>query len=448
MRLGRLFCFLMWPGICTTSSLDPSKNEEFGIFELFDASPASSSRYEWLKEGDFGFDYDGVDRALEVFGPCVEFGDILEQADSQDVISFECGAFETLNNQTSRWQYEVSGSAPPESHREIYTDTSSSIYGPVTSRVLSLGSPNNHASRKRKIPQTSCLTSIMISFPNLDLDGIVSLLGDETQRETVNRIMNLRLMPVSYMEVIERMMRQNSLVRPFEIAREIRITVGPAPAYWISFWMEKCLSPNGQNSCRDRITVTLNDDSRIECFYMDSQRWIELLQLDRISSRAGVDLEAGPPQVRHRVVPNLEESHIHDIVVAHLQANLRSSPARILATISQAGGSSDLETIMRIKKLIERKFVAPVWFHNYLMMNRTVSPSKILTWFFQNINVQERFIWDFVLTGEKISEWRRFCIDGSLELIHNRCREITDPRTGEVIIQLTNDQKRVLLTSL
>ena len=458
MRFGIFFSLPLWPALRATSSVTPSKMEELGSLDFLGLpsdDPAPSPLLEWSSDYDLDIEHEDSDRSLEVFGPCVGYDIILEPANSLNVQSFGFGTFEFFNNQTTG----LLPSTPIPGNQDAadsIADVPDPLLGidhwmPHYDPEPSLEFPSAGDYRKRKNPQNKCLISTLIGYPDLDLDSIVSLLGGEIRREAVNRIMNLRRMPVTYMEVIERMMQENPLVKPSNVVREIRKTAGPVPVNWISIWMRSCMSWNQGNVCREKVTITLNDNSRMECFFMDSSRWVQVLKFENISNRAGVDFEAGfPPSQRRRTAPNLPDRDIHDIVVASLQANLRSSAARILDTISQAGGNSDLATIVRIKNLIERKFVAPVWFHNYLLMNPTAPASKILTSLVRarSISEQERIDWDFVLTDDKISEWRRFCIAGNAELIHNRCREIRDPRSGQVTVHLTNDQKRALLATL
>ena len=342
---------------------------------------------------------------------------------------------------------------------------SSTNSGMTEVSLLSSGSSSGEVStrptRKRKSPRKDTVMTLLIDHPDVDLDGLIALLGEDAEthlRSSLTRLLNLRLMPVMYMDVIETMLRANPYTRAVDISRRISSRLGKAPAFWITLWIQNCYNKDNINECLslERRKITLDDNSRIECFYMDTMRWSYILnhQGYRLEQRGGVDLEIyvsvldrmetipdRRPSSRMVVTPDLPDADISEIIVVQLQGNLEIQPVAILDIIQRAGGQTDISTVQRLYDSIWRKFFAPFWLHNHLLMNSEELDEQFFASLDGIVNHEDVSI-------EKIREWRKFCTDGNGSTLSLRCKDTIDSSTGEVQIELSDSQKLLLLVYL
>ena len=384
----------------------------------------------------------------------------------------------------------ASSSRPPRPKPSLRVDTTLAYRNPAPSStgssftdVSSSSSSSGETSRKRKSPRTDGILKIMTDNPQLDLEGILSLLGDEADlhRSTVTKLMNLRLMPIMFMDVIVRMMQRNPNTKAGDIGKEIKRTVGIAPAYWISLWTDICFTQGNRNECHDleRRMINLDINSQIECYYMDAPRWSEILRQKGygLESRGGVELEIyltalatrtastsgsdsegrsgkmrrlteDRPRVTRVVTPELPDADIQEILAVQMQKNLDISADAVTEIITRAGGNTDSQKVQSIKDQIEKKFIVPIWLHKHILNNKDFSAEEIhdsLIRYLTNVLGGVLLVRDDI-SVERVREWKRFCIDGEAALIGNRCHETIVK--GQMVAELSQEQKLRLLATL
>ena len=393
-----------------------------------------------------------------------------------------------------------SSSRPPRSKPALRVDTTLAYRNPAPSSTgssltdisLSSGSSGSGetrsaaSSRKRKSPQSGGIVQVMIDNPDMDLDGILSVLGDEAelQRSAVMKIMNLRLMPVMFMDIIDKMMKRNRSTLPSDIAKEIKRKVGIAPAYWISIWTENCFTPDKENLCLglEKRMINLDTNSQIECFYMDTRRWFDVLNIrgSALESRGGVDLEIYLTALETRAVassssksghserkpgktrrltedtaprggrvatPELPESDIEESLAVQMQNNLNISPETVSEMIKSAGGNTEVKTVRSIKERIEKRFSVPNWLHKHILNNKDFSVEAIhdsLGRYLQNVTGGALLMREISI--DRVGEWKKFCIDGDITSISTRCYETI--LNGQIVTVLSEQQKIRLLETL
>jgi len=341
---------------------------------------------------------------------------------------------------------------------------------------------SSRSSRKRKSPRTDGVVNVMIDHPELDLDGILTIFGEEADsyRSIATKLMNLRLMPVMFMDIIDTMIKRNPSTKAGDIAKQIKRTVGIAPAFWISLWTDSCFTPGNECLGLEKKMITLDENSQIECYYMDVARWSEVLRNNGYSleSRGGVDLEvyltalgassgqSSPddleedrlklrritktkPRVMRVVTPEIPDSDIQEIIAVQMQLDLGISSERIVEIISRAGGYVDLTRVEMIKTNIEKKFVTPVWLHNLMVNNKDLSVEELFTSLVRHLSG---------MTGgqslmrqisiDQVRIWKQFCIEGDMESMSTRCHETVDASNGQLVVELTNEQKVRLLSTI